>query len=184
MLHRALLVAAALILALLALPLSGLPSGEEPSAPTPALTMDEPEPDLSPAEEEPAPEPPAPAEEAAETPDAPAAAETLRVLMPDGSVEEMALEDYLWGVVAAEMPAAFEEEALKAQAVAARTYTCYHALHTKENHPDADVCTDYRCCQAWISRAERLEKWPEDKGEEYTAKIADAIEATAGETVV
>ncbi len=189
MLHRALLVAAALILALLALPLSGLPSEKEPSAPTPALTMDEPEPDLpdlpeEPVPEEPVPEPPASVEEMAEAPEVPAAAETLRVRMPDGSVEEMELEDYLWGVVAAEMPAAFDEEALKAQAVAARTYTCYQTLHTKENHPDADVCTDYRCCQAWISREERLEKWPEDKGEEYSDKITAAIQATAGETVV
>ena len=49
---------------------------------------------------------------------------TVKVLI-DGSVTEMNRRDYLVGVVGAEMPAAFEEEALKAQAVAARTYTLY-----------------------------------------------------------
>ena len=47
----------------------------------------------------------------------------VKLLQPDGTVEELTMVDYLFGVVAAEMPAAFEEEALKAQACAARTYT-------------------------------------------------------------
>ena len=53
---------------------------------------------------------------------------TLTVEIGD-TVQELTLGDYLWGVVAAEMPASFEEEALKAQAVAARTYTVYKLLH-------------------------------------------------------
>ena len=71
---------------------------------------------------------------------------TLRIQGSDGQITQMDLNQYLWGVVAAEMPASFHEEALKAQAVAARTY----ALHRGKtnNHPDADLCTDYRCCQA------------------------------------
>lgn len=44
---------------------------------------------------------------------------TLRVKGSDGQVTEMDLNQYLWGVVAAEMPASFSQEALKAQAVAA-----------------------------------------------------------------
>ena len=50
---------------------------------------------------------------------------TLRIQGSDGQITQMDLNQYLWGVVAAEMPASFHEEALKAQAVAARTY----ALH-------------------------------------------------------
>ncbi len=46
-----------------------------------------------------------------------------------GEIVSMPLEEYLVGVVAAEMPAAFLPEALKAQAVAARTYTMYKASH-------------------------------------------------------
>ena len=185
MLHRALLIALALMLALLALPLTALPAGPEPDAQASAIVLDEPlpAPVSAPSDPEPASAPlEAPAEETVT--ETPAAQDTLRVLMPDGSVKEMDMEDYLWGVVAAEMPAAFEEEALKAQAVAARTYTLYQMLHSKKNHLQADVCTDYRCCQAWISRSERLEKWPEDKGEEYADKLTAAIAATAGETVV
>ena len=49
--------------------------------------------------------------------------QTVRLLKKDGTVEELTMADYLWGVVAAEMPASFEEEALKAQTCAARTYT-------------------------------------------------------------
>ena len=43
----------------------------------------------------------------------------------DGSITEKSLEDYIVGVVSAEMPASFEKEALKAQAVEARTYAMY-----------------------------------------------------------
>ena len=46
----------------------------------------------------------------------------VALLREDGTVEQLSLGEYLWGVVAAEMPASFEAEALKAQAVAARTY--------------------------------------------------------------
>ena len=60
--------------------------------------------------------------------------------------------DYLFGVVAAEMPAAFEEEALKAQACAARTYTVVRQASAHAAHPQADVCTDSGCCQAYVER--------------------------------
>ena len=73
----------------------------------------------------------------------------LKVLAGD-TVEEMTLGEYLVGVVRAEMPASFEPEALKAQAVAARTYTLYK-MQTGGNHGDtADICTDSTCCQAYI----------------------------------
>ena len=49
-----------------------------------------------------------------------------------------------------EMPAAFEEEALKAQACAARTYTVGKQERTTQAHPEADVCTDINCCQAYV----------------------------------
>ena len=74
----------------------------------------------------------------------------LRVL-DGGTVTELDLGQYLVGVVRAEMPAAFELEALKAQAAAARTYTLYK-LQTGGNHGEtADICTDSTCCQAYIS---------------------------------
>ena len=64
------------------------------------------------------------------------------------------MNKYLQGVVAAEMPADFEAEALKAQAVAARSYIYskieqFNAGNTSGEHPDAPVCTDYTHCQAY-----------------------------------
>lgn len=63
---------------------------------------------------------------------------------------EYSMQDYLPGAVAAEMPASFNLEALKAQAVAARTYICYCAGHENPNHPEADVCVSPGCCLAYL----------------------------------
>ena len=109
-------------------------------------------------------------------PEAPAP-QTLRVLR-DGEVTEMELQGYLVGVVAAEMPAAFPEEALKAQAVAARSYALYCA--TTHKHAEADVCTDPGCCQAWLSEAQLRENWGGAYAE-YLERIRSAVGDTAGE---
>ncbi len=71
--------------------------------------------------------------------------ETIRVLMPDDSVVEMTMDEYLKGVVPQEVPPSWPAEALRAQAVAARTYAS-----TSHRHGDkgADVCTT-TCCQVW-----------------------------------
>lgn len=88
-----------------------------------------------------------------------AAPVSLSVLVrwPDERVEQMDMDEYLTGVVLAEMPAFFEPEALKAQAVAARTYARKAAV-TGGKHGDGSVCTDYTCCQAYLSPEEYLEK--------------------------
>lgn len=72
----------------------------------------------------------------------------IPILTGDGTVTDMELEEYLSGVVLAEMPASFEMEALKAQAVVARTYTL-RAYGGKSKHDSAAVCTDSNCCQAY-----------------------------------
>ena len=104
---------------------------------------------------------------------------TIRVLCGD-EVVEMALEDYLVGVVAAEMPVSFPGEALKAQAVAARSYALYCAAGHK--HADAEVCTDPGCCQAWLSEDRLRENWGGDYAQNL-ALVRAAVEATAGETL-
>jgi stage II sporulation protein D len=97
-------------------------------------------------------------------------------------INTMDIEDYLEGVVAAEMPVDFEEEALKAQAVAARTFA--FGRLTKDysaregSHPDADVCTDPGCCQAWISKEKISEKWSDDKKASNWARIERAVSET------
>lgn len=74
----------------------------------------------------------------------------VSVLMQNGDVELMQLNEYVTGVVLAEMPASFEFEALKAQAVVARTYTL-RRQQGNAKHPLAPVCTDPSCCQGYCS---------------------------------
>lgn len=72
---------------------------------------------------------------------------TIRLLLEDGTVQVMPVEEYLRSVVPAEMFASWPEEALKAQAVAARSYAMYAIQNPR--HPNADLCTDAAHCQAY-----------------------------------
>ncbi len=96
-------------------------------------------------------------------------------------VEEVDLEQYLYHVVSAEMPADFELEALKAQAVVARTYTLFKAQNKK--HENADICDESTCCQAWISKEDRLARWEEEKRESNWQKIEQCVQETRGKIV-
>lgn len=98
-----------------------------------------------------------------------------------GAIEQVNLDDYLCNVVSAEMPATFEQEALKAQAIVARTYTIYKILNKK--HDNADICDDSTCCQAWISKEDRLERWEESQRENNWEKISKAVKDTSGKIV-
>ena len=97
----------------------------------------------------------------------------------DGSVGAVELEEYLVGAVLGEMPASFEQEALKAQAVAARTYA-WKAARTESRHPDGSVCGNYACCQAYISPESYL-----DRGglQRDVDKVRSAVLATAGQVL-
>ncbi|EOD00719.1 stage II sporulation protein D [Caldisalinibacter kiritimatiensis] len=98
-------------------------------------------------------------------------------------VEKMKLEEYIKGVVAAEMPAEFHIEALKAQAVAARTYAIYRIQKYKNGHPDhpqAPLCTGIHC-QAWLSKDELRQVHSSSKWMyEHWPKIEEAVESTKG----
>lgn len=100
-----------------------------------------------------------------------------------GEIEELSIDEYLYGVVSAEMPANYEIEALKAQAIAARTYTIYQIANNSGKHEGADICDDSTCCQAWISKEERLQKWSQEDRESYWNKIVTAVNSTAGKIV-
>lgn len=109
---------------------------------------------------------------------------TVKLLHADtNKIEELPLDEYLYGVVSSEMPASFEKEALKAQAVVARTYTLYKIINTQSKHGDADICDNSTCCQAWISKESRLAKWDSDKREEYWNKIVNCVNETKGKMV-
>ncbi len=100
-------------------------------------------------------------------------------------VKEMDINEYLKCVVSAEMPVDFEDEALKAQAVAARTYLYAHIAEAEkgnisESHNGAPICTDSKHCQAYISEKKRRENWDGDTDEKWN-KISAAVEDTTGE---
>ena len=101
---------------------------------------------------------------------------TMLLKQADGTVAETDLDEYLFSVVLAEMPASFEKEAPKAQAVVARTYTL-KALQTGGKHGDGSVCRDSTCCQAYIS----LEDYRAGGGrEEDIEKVRSAVLETSG----
>lgn len=104
---------------------------------------------------------------------------------PQNEIVEMELEAYVEGVVSAEMPASFDLEALKAQAVAARSYAlckaCAGGGGGCQSHPGADLCTESTCCQAWVNEKEALQKWPPAEAAYYRERIREAIRATRGQ---
>ena len=96
---------------------------------------------------------------------------------------EMEMEEYIVGVVAGEMPISYGVEALKAQAVAARTYTYHNMLFCPCGREGADVCTDSGHCQAYCDVEARKAKWGDNFGQ-YEQKLEQAVYATAGEVMV
>ena len=93
-------------------------------------------------------------------------------LSETGEIIELPLEEYLIGVVAAEMPALFHEEALKAQAVASRSF----ALSRMKGNKNFDV-VDTTDSQAYITKEKMQEKWGEDFAV-YYEKIKNSVKAT------
>lgn len=102
---------------------------------------------------------------------------------------EMEFEEYLVGVLAGEMPPTYHIEALKAQAVAARSYILskaadYFGGNRPEEHHGAMVCTNYAHCKAWQDISQVKKGWNERYAEDYEAKIRKAVEATSGEYMI
>lgn len=98
-----------------------------------------------------------------------------------GEIITMDMDDYLKGVVPSEMPPAYNIEALKAQAVVARTYA-FEKMQ-RNAHTDSDICDNYACCQAYYSKEKILEIWTgrgfdEKKRTEYWSKIEEAVNST------
>lgn len=107
--------------------------------------------------------------------------ESIKVLdtAHENKVREMPLEEYIVGVVSAEMPAGYELEALKAQAVAARTYTYDKMLGGGCDRSEAVICTDSGHCQAFCDEEGRRKKWG-DSFEKNEEKLRRAVEETKG----
>ena len=99
-----------------------------------------------------------------------------------GEIKVLPLEDYLVGVLAAEMPASFELEALKAQAVAARTYALRRLTLNIDSdaHPEAAVCTNPNHCQAYLSSEDMRSRWGAINYSKHRSKMEEAVFSTKG----
>ena len=104
----------------------------------------------------------------------------ISLLTDGGKIMHIPLEEYVISVVLSEMPADFEPEALKAQAVVARTYALRRTVKSGK-HNDATVCTKSSCCQGYISP----EAYRNKGGKQANIdKISNAVYATAGLVLV
>ena len=99
-----------------------------------------------------------------------------------GQIKEISVNEYLKGVIPSEMPAEYDIEALKAQAVVARTYL-YQKMKTSA-HKDADICDNYAHCQAYLNEEqilkswEKNKKWDEATRNKHLKKVEEAIKST------
>ncbi len=107
----------------------------------------------------------------------------------DKTVEVMKCYEYICGVVAGEMPASYEKEALKAQAVAAFTYTV-NKMNYVTRSPDSDighkgayVCDDYSHCKAFLSKDKAKEKWGKKTYNKYYPNIESAVSDVLGKII-
>ncbi len=100
-----------------------------------------------------------------------------------GKIERVGMREYVIGCVAAEMPALYHTEALKAQAAACYTYakkTCeQNQKHKDSDLGDADITDSPDTHQGYLSEKRRKEKWGE-KFSEYEAKITKAVDDVFG----
>lgn len=113
--------------------------------------------------------------------------EVALLLHDTNEVISLSLEEYVVGVVAAEMPASFPLEALKAQAVSARTYVLKRMGDEPLSNPvheEAVACDNPQHFQAWISKDEMKEKWGTLGYYDYYYKVAKAVQSTVGEVLV
>jgi stage II sporulation protein D len=95
-------------------------------------------------------------------------------------------EEYLKGVVASEMPAEFNIEALKAQAVTARTYLLYKLKKFPDGQPehlDAPICTGTHC-QVWTSKDDLIAAHESGWYDKYWGKIEEAVSSTRGQILI
>ena len=97
----------------------------------------------------------------------------VTVYRSNGTVLQIEMEEYIVGVVAAEMPASFNIEALKAQSVLSRTYALKKISR-------GEILTDSVSTQSYIDHAQMKEKWGNDYSK-YFNKIVNAVSATKGE---
>lgn len=111
--------------------------------------------------------------------------DTISVFMTtENETEVMDMRDYIIGAVAAEVPASYDEEAIKAQALAAVTFAEYKKKNGTENGiQGADISDDSSKHQGYMTKEEMKSKWG-DAYESYYRKIADAVDDVIDKVIV
>lgn len=115
--------------------------------------------------------------------------QTIRVrLSKTGEVVAMDINDYLRGVVPAEMPPYYDIEAIKSQAVVARTYT-YKRIEACAEGSDADICDNFAHCQAFYNKEQIIDIWrkkgyDEKTIDEYLNNVNEAVVSTQNQVIV
>lgn len=123
------------------------------------------------------------------TPDQPKGAIVSLYRTATQTTETLPLKDYLWGVLAGEMPASYPQEALKAQAVASYSYLL-HRRASIQSHPESDfghsgdVCDNPAHCKAYLSPADASAKWGTEWLDASAPILTSAVEAVLGTAVL
>ena len=100
------------------------------------------------------------------------------LLKEENKVIELNFDDYIKGVLIGEMPVDYELEALKAQALVARSYTLYKLENSSSIHENADMCDDINCCQCYKTKEYAFASWDDEEELEKWLKVEEAVNAT------
>ena len=104
----------------------------------------------------------------------------IKLLLSESKeIVELSMDDYIKGVLLGEMPITFELEALKAQAIVARTYTMYKLKNNPKVHENADMCDDINCCQAYKTKEYAFASWDDEEENAKWQKLEDAVIGTS-----
>lgn len=105
--------------------------------------------------------------------------EKIKLLLTEkNEIIELDFDDYIKGVLIGEVPIAYELEALKAQAIVARTYTVYKLKNSPALHENADICDDINCCQSYKTKEYAFASWDDAEENEKWTKLEQAVNET------
>ncbi len=104
----------------------------------------------------------------------------IKLLLTDSKeIVELSMNDYLKGVLLGEVPISYEMEALKAQAIVARTYTMYKLNNNPNSHENADMCDNINCCQAYKTKEYAFASWDDADENAKWQKLEEAVNQTS-----
>ena len=106
-----------------------------------------------------------------------------KVKKTSGEITEMTIDEYTLGVMLTEMPANYEKEALRAQAVAIRSYALYLIETNNTKHEDAHLCSDGKCCRNYITYDELCTKTSKTNADERFKAMSAAVYETSGDVL-